>query len=292
MLKSGGRYNVHAGCTDALNAFLGSDEWKGISTPVDLVFLGAGAPSRENAVLTNLNERGKLNGATVSLIDLSFHMLKYSASSMYQLDVSGQKIRDIVHIMPFHIDFMDLGRISKHLNPFGRTCVYFMLGCAFANISEEGFMASFHRVARPGDILSIGVELWDGYEEETFKKMLITQYDHHEFKEFAIAPIKDTILTLYKDGGIDPPNDLTSNVKIDTANYPNHSNIEETITMVAEYIDQRIHPSRIVLGISSRYKIESMKRYLKGEGRSIMEELSMCYGINRNTFCNITFRKK
>ena len=251
------QYGIYNQCCQALRQFLKSETWKkkinkGLNT---IVNLGVGLGQKDNFILRNFLEytQGK-RPVTCAMLDISLPMLEATISGL-QADIA--RYSNVLKVVAIRTDFLNLRFSSSYYLRKDSNTAYFILGCTFCNVNERDMMASLMGVIKSGDLLVIGLELYDSNDSENSLERMRKFYDNDPLRELALIPLKMA-------GHLNADTDPSGQISVEIAHGMQHSSIEDAKTIL---INASLSNDRtVLLGSSNRYSREQVINYVKGFG--------------------------
>ena len=251
-------YKTYRDCSSALRKFLSSQVWKdainnGLNTIVDL---GVGAGQKDNNILRSFLQLTKYKkSVSFVLVDTSFPMIE---TTLEQLRPEITRHSNVVKVVALRTDFLNLKHSSQHyLNETSKSA-YFVLGCTFCNVREEMIMLSISGVARPGDLLVLGLELYDEHKKDESLDEIKSSYDHQSLRELAVIPLKMVLDRKESD------EDLRQKICVEISEHRSFSDVPKAATIVIRAsIPDEVD---VVLASSSRYDRAEVIRYVENFG--------------------------
>lgn len=250
-------YATYRECSDALREFLASNIWKekvqsGLNTIVDL---GVGAGQKDNSILKSfINLTNGNNPISFVLIDTSFPMIETTLDQLRPV----LKKKNNVKVISLKTDFLTLKHSSSHYQKKDSKSAYFMLGCTFCNVKESLFMNSMSEVVRNGDLLVLGIELYDEQCKDDSLQKIKNSYNHEALRELALIPLRMVLDRQESD------DELKDKIDIDISEDRSHSDVPKAATIVITAFIQ--NEADIVLASSSRYGKTYLKEYIESYG--------------------------
>ena len=251
------QYRIYNQCCQALTQFLQSDTWKnkinaGLNT---IVNLGVGLGQKDNFILRNFLDytQGK-RPVTCAMLDISLPMLEATISGL-QADIAQHE--NVLKVVAIRTDFLNLRFSSSYYLRQDSNTAYFILGCTFCNVNERDMMASLRAVIKSGDLLVIGLELYDSNDSEKSLNRMREFYDNDPLRELALIPLKMA-------GHLNADRDPSTQISVDIADGLQHSSIKgaRTILINASLSDDR----EVLLGSSNRYSRDHVINYVRDFG--------------------------
>lgn len=251
------QYGIYNQCCQALTQFLQSDTWKnkinaGLNT---IVNLGVGLGQKDNFILRNFLDytQGK-RPVTCAMLDISLPMLEATISGL-QADIA--RYSNVLKVVAIRTDFLNLSFSSSYYLRQDSNTAYFILGCTFCNVNERDMMASLRAVITSGDLLVIGLELYDSFNQGRSLKRIEGSYNHDSLRELALIPLE---MSGYLGTDTDLDNIISVNI-VDGRVYSDISDAKTVLINAALSNDRKV-----LLGSSNRYSREHVINYVRGFG--------------------------
>jgi hypothetical protein len=187
-----GQYRQYLDCTESLEMFLEDREyWLNNITSgrtTNVVMLGAGAPSKDNAIINSILEAHPSSNIHYTIVDISIYMLMESFQLIDSaLIVQGR--RDRINLTPLIWDFTNLQGAGEKLRQDGNSVAWFLPGGTIGNLNEKSAFRSVAQQAKDGDIFVLGAEIRNS-EEKNEKEELIKKYKHPAVRDFLATPLR------------------------------------------------------------------------------------------------------